>query len=195
MRALPLFAALALLLASACAPVPREGEEIHTYQLPEGETRLTLTEPITVPAGSSRVWIQDGLVATGRDSYRPSCQLRLQEGVESPHTIEPDTFTAVEIRRRDEWVRDTAPASVLLASAGRDTPRARQLTMGIQDGNGGPGWRVWRTDFRLESQGQPEVDRLSCAVWVPVSQMRPFTLADMRRALGELLVVEAPEGS
>lgn len=136
---------------------------------------LELMQPLTVPAGRARVFIQDGRAGTAFDQYRAHCALEIGSVQHDGHTVQRDTFRITRVQHSLQQVVMREP--VRLAAVGL-------LPAGLFDGRGGAayheGYHLW-----LGSEQQPEVRRLSCyGSYDEPPDLRPPTLREIAEALG-----------
>ena len=181
-RLLPLLLAVAAPLAlAACAAAVKGDVSSPYYAVPVGST-VELHRSVTIPPGRTRVFIQNGVVSTGFDSYRTSCALEITElDRDDPQIVEPDTFRVRDVQRISlEEVVEAAP--LRLAALGG--------LLRVADDGGAPmvyeGWHLW-----LESPRQPGVRRLSCrGEFADVAVAEPPSIREIRDALGDLATLE-----
>lgn len=143
---------------------------------------LVLKQPLDVPAGKARVFIQAGgtpeapsrVLSGGFDHYSPHCAFEIRSIDHAGFTIAPDTFRITQVQGSLERVVETAPVEVAaLGFAG----------LGM-DGGGSTayheGYHFW-----LASERQPQVMRMSCyGVYAEPYELYPPTLQEIREALG-----------
>lgn len=191
LRSLAVLAPAAMLLLGGCAAQVRGDLGSPYYAVPEGST-LELHRPVTIPPGRTRVFLQDGEVSTGFDSYRTSCALEITELADRPRMVEPDSFRVTRTQRiMLEEVVEAEP--LRLAAVGFGFGIGFGPFLATDDG-GAPmvyeGWHLW-----LESPRQPGVRRLSCrGVFADVAEAEPPSIREIREALGGLasLVIAGP---
>lgn len=178
--AIVLCCGLLLLGCQKSAPV-REAEGQQAFVQLQGAT-LVLRQPLTVPAGSARVFVQAGaasdggrsrVLSGGFDQYRPHCAFEIRSIRHNGFTIEPDTFRIVQVQGSLQSVVMRGP--VMVASL--------QLARGMEAAGSSAyhqGYHFW-----LESERQPEVRRMSCyGVYAEPDTLQPPTLQEIRDALG-----------
>lgn len=181
---LPLFAVAVL---SGCGLAPVTDPTSRLFDPPRG-SRLVLNQELAIPAGTARVFLQDGrpvaLAALRR--YYPFCELEVRDVRESGvQTVRPDTFTVTHVERHLELgKRDTR---VLLAGVGWGVG----IRVGGMDKDSGSGLAMSQIRMRLHSERQPQVRRLDCtAGWADLQRTEYPTLAEMRGALGPIATLE-----
>lgn len=147
-------ALIAATLLAGCAATDRAGFE-------RGVSRVSMVEferALDRPGGDARIYIQDGAVIRQQDRNRfePYCSLGLRKRGDEAlvDTVRPDRFLASE---PSEWAQ---PASSPPGMRGLSV--AVGWTIGNRD-RGTPGMYTWATQYRLRSDDQPQVDRLTCA--------------------------------
>ena len=177
-------AALASLLAGCQYSAAVKEEAAHGYLQLQGAT-LVVHEPVEIPAGRARVFLQDGGPGQGRgwpgtsfDQYRPHCGFEVERVDHDGFTIRAGEFRISRVQRSLQQVVMSHPVYVAgLRLAGLN------LAGGF-DGEGSSsyhdGYHFW-----LESADQPEVRRVSCyGVFAEMPDLYPPTLKDIRQALG-----------
>jgi len=174
------FATVLTLVACQKSATVREAVGQGFVQL-EG-SQLVLKQPLLVPAGRARVFIQAGssadapsrVLSGGFDHYRPHCAFEIRHVDHGGFTIEPDTFVI-------RWVQGSLERVVMA-----DTLRlaALHLGMGVGLDSGGSSAYHQGYHFWLASERQPEVMRMSCyGVYAEPFELYPPTLQEIREAL------------
>ena len=171
--------ALALLLAGCQKSATVKEQSAQSYRQLQGAT-LVLKEPIRIPPGKARVFLQDGgstqgtLLGGSFNQYRPHCGFEVQRIDHEGFTIRAGEFRISRVQHSLQPVVMAQP--VRLA--------ALQLAGGYDgQGSGGyhEGYHIW-----LESGDQPEVMRVSCyGVYAERPDLYPPTLEEIRQALGQ----------
>ncbi len=164
-----IFAILLLALAGCAAMAPR-------YQGGDTGYRFILHQPVTIPAGRARVYIQDGKVLSGFDSYEVSCSLEVRTLARKARTVKPDTFVVYRIQQFFEEVAAARWRPVQLASL--------KLTSVFGSGPSDiyRGYHLW-----LHSDRQPDVLRLTCrGVFAAPWRAYPPTYEEMVETLGKV---------
>lgn len=181
MKALGLLAAAAVFV-SGCQSARYEGNENSPYYLVPAGSRVILSRELTIPAHQLSVYIQDGQVTTFSriNAYQPHCKFELHALSDSPRTVQKDEFIVV---RSVQEIQHTVKAGLLYARA----PLARRTAGGTDDG--GPSVQAWATRLDLRSERQPQVSRLSCGHWDYPPAAQHLSIAEMRRALGEVFAL------
>lgn len=166
--ALPAAAALALCIIGVAEAGPR--------RLPAAGTRIQLNEPLWVPAGTARVFIQFGKVRSYRELniYETYCKFfvpRSRTELEKPYRIEADEFTVTKTQRgRDEF-----------ADAGGAFLKVRER---------------WDTTLvvrmKIRSERQPMVAQFLCARFGSNFFYGYPTIAEMKSTLGSLVTLTEP---
>ncbi len=137
--------------------------------------------PLAVRGGRTRVFLQRGRLVSqgGISAFHPSCDFEVARLDAEARVIEPDIFSIERVDIGLEQVVD----------AGRT--RVAALALRAQPGPGPSIHRYYR--FRLLSDAQPEVNRLTCrgALADPAEARLP-TLEEVRQALGEVARIELP---
>jgi hypothetical protein len=178
---------LACLGLAACATAPGPYQDL-AYQRVQPGSRLTLNEPLQIPAGQAHVDLQ----AVGSGEMDPYCVFEVSTLSESPQTVEPDTFEIYEVGRSispsNYWGMQ---GPVMLAGVG--------IGIGIGTGYGYGGWLAgpdsaptqlfYKTRLWLRSVTQPNVMKMTCQ-WDQMTASgaafaRHLTVAEIRQALGK----------
>lgn len=168
-------APLAFVLLAGCqGPEPR-GPESPYYAYP-GARRISLEQPLTVPAGSATVRLQFGHPVAGNavQDTEPYCIFELATVRDRPQSVSPDHFAVVRVERR---IQDFAGMPV--------TPTVGMS--GLFGRGNGPSQVYYVTEFRLNSDRNSLVRSLSCQSnqisYLP-QQQRHLALSEMQGALG-----------
>lgn len=171
--------AVAVVTLSGCA-----NRAVHTADSPYAAERLAgadfiLDQPLTVPAGRARVFMQDGTVVRGFDQYRPHCALEIRSVQHDGFEVAPGVFRITRVQHSLEQVVD---------AGGRQLARTLPGVWlgGLIDGGGSAsfhqGYHFW-----LDAPQRPQVMRLSCyGTYDQPPDLRPPTLTEIRTALGRL---------
>ena len=174
-------AVVSLSLLAACQQSPVLDEESPRSRIAPGSV-LVLHEPLSVPVGHARVFLQDGKVRAKRriDMYYPHCNFELRTLSDAPQTIHPGRFTIKAIRWNEEMVVEHGPARPYYTDAGSGDVSVSLITRLLQ--------------HRLEAPQQPELMRLTCHGGFAEPWRAQFpSVAQIRQVLGELATIEAPD--
>jgi hypothetical protein len=171
---LPILLAAALGTGCATRPAP-----------PVPVTQLVLNQPISVPEGRARVYLQDGAVVGGIDEFRPHCALEIRQVSGPPRTVPAGVYPVTRVQ--------DVTTPIVLAAPGR---QLAGVGFGVGIGSGAlsvsnredgyadifEGYHFWLAD----SAGVGLM-RLTClgARAQPVD-VAPPTRAEMAQALGKL---------
>lgn len=173
-RALPSFllTSLPALLLSACAGQPSG---------PAG--RLTLHEPVTIPAASASLRLQHGRITAFNavQEQDPFCVFELHTVAERPQRVAPGVFDILTVSRSVETFSGM-PAFL-------PGFRPMHAVFGRDDG---PSQVYYKTAFRLGENPQ-RARALTCMsnqLMPGVAIMRHLTPAEMRDALGSRFTLE-----
>lgn len=144
-------------------------------------TELEVVEPLRVPAGLARVYLQGGEV--GRyadiDQYQPFCYFLMRQTSPVARDIRPAVFYVRSVELREQDVRLATPLRV--------------VHQGAFGGSDGPGVIAFETHMVLDTGDQGDPERLVCSgAFAPPAEAAPIRLAEMRLALGKKVVVRAP---
>ena len=150
-------------------------------------TRLVLNQPITVPEGKARAYLQDGAVVARIDEFRPHCALEIRQVSGPPRTVPAGVYPVTRVQDVTTPIVLAAP-SVQLAGVG--------IGIGIGVGSGSvfvgnrydgyadifEGYHFWLAD-----SARVGLMRLTClgSRAQPVD-VEPPTRAEMAQALGSL---------
>lgn len=168
----PLAAAAAAALAIGWSAVADAGPR----RLPAAGTRIQLNEPLRVPAGTARVFIQFGKVRPHRElnTYETYCKFfvpRSRTELAEPYQIEADEFTVTKAQRgRDEF----ADAS----GAFRKVRDGTTTTLVVR--------------MKIRSERQPMVAEFICARFGSNNFYDYPTVAEMKSTLGGLVTLTEP---
>lgn len=159
-------------LLAACQPLLIRTDHAGPYR-PLTAGVLQLHEAVTIAAGRTRVFFQNGQPTTGINEFEPHCQLQVNTLAAQPQIIQPDRFTISRVNTRSDQVVMTSGLRLAsLAHAGilHDMGASRIMYVYI---------------FRLTSEHQPDVRELICggAFDAPRLAQRP-TLDEIASALG-----------
>lgn len=180
--------ALVLTVAMCAGPARAAdwGPESPYYRYPAGLT-LVLRQTLTVPPDAATVRLQYGRVVASNavQEHDAHCIFELDTVRETPQTVRPQSMRVLDVRR-----------SVSTFSGMPVWPFGSIgfRRVGWQD-DGGPSHVYFKTEFRLQSEVQPEVRSLTCQsnqMAPGISIMRHLTLAQMRQALGDYFSLEWP---
>ena len=164
---------LTLALISGCAlfdsslDYPRSGEF------------LILHQPLTIPADTTGLYIQDGQVSgSGHSRFEPYCEFRVRKLKEVPQVIQPDTFQITRSRGNTRIV-DAKPVHVA----------GFRLSSGTS-GDDGPSDIIETRELKLYSAKQPDVILLDCggAEDIPGYAVAPGR-TEIQKALGKIATI------
>lgn len=142
---------------------------------------IVLNQALSVAPGKARVFVQNGLVSAGFNSYKTHCAFEITSVRHDGVSINPDTFVISKVQRQVQPVVSARPVQV----AG--------LTLFSGLGGGGAQSYYDGYHFWLTSANQPEVRRMSCfGVYAQPYELYPPTLEEIRQALG--LIAEIHRG-
>jgi len=177
-----LFAAFCCVtLITACQTLSDKGNENSPYYVMPPDSRAVLHRELQIPGDDVSVFIQDGRVMPFSEvrKYYPHCKFELYTRRTEARAVMPDDF------RVTRTVREEAH------SAGSGLLQLARLSFGIfaDFDNGGPTLIAFVTRMYLRSEKQPDIFRLTCAQWGHLPDDGHVTIAEMRRALGELITL------
>lgn len=175
---------LAAVLTLACAPRPT----------PVSFSQLIMKQPVSIPDGAARAFIQEGTVVSRVDEFTPHCALEIRRITGAPRTIPAGTYRVTRIQ-------DVQTPMVLAIPGQQFAGVGFGVNIGIGMGSVGIGaWGDSYADvfegyhFWLADSAQVGLMRLTClgARAQPVDVRAP-TRAEMAHALGNLgALVVAP---
>jgi len=173
---------LAAALAAGCAT--------HPVPPPAPVTRLVLNQPVTVPEGQARAYLQDGAVVPRIDEFRPPCALEIRQVSGPPRTVPAGVYPVTR-------VQDVTTPIVLAAP-----PRQlAQLDIGVGVGIGVGSGAIFVSNrdydgyadifegyhFWLADSARVGLMRLTClGTRAQPVDVEPPTRAEMAQALGAL---------
>ena len=171
-----LTAIVATLVLGGCqlgsSAMVRDATRVDSFTQFEGAS-LVLNQDLKLAAGKARVFVQNGLVSGGFDSYQPHCALEIDSVRHDGATIQAGSFTVTRVQLSIQRVVSAEP--VRLA--------ASRLASGI--GGGGSQSYYKGYHFWLTSADQPQVRRMSCyGVYAQPYELFPPTVEEIRQALG-----------
>ena len=173
-----------LLLLMGCAPTTMTTKDpANPYYMPPAGTKIQLNQPVTVPAGVARVFIQRGQLVNKMafDRYVPSCNFELNSLSDKPQTIAPETFLVVRVQQEmSEVVQLEAPIRVAsLKLAGKNDSGLPMVTHSVH---------LW-----IGSDLQPNLRRLTCrGAFDDMPTAYPPSIIEMRAALGNIAEIILP---
>ena len=146
---------------------------------------LELVEPLHVPAGLARVYLQGGEIHryAGIDQYQPFCYFLMHAPSPLGREIRPAIFSVLSIDLREQDVRLATPLRVahngVLASS-----------------SDGPGVIAFETRLLLNASKRSDPEWLVCSgAFAAPSEAAPIRLAEMRLALGSRVIVRVQGSS
>lgn len=183
MTARIILTALAALTLTACALLEVEPDTASPfYAVPEGSV-LEIHEPLTIRAGSARVWLQRGTAGAGQDWWHPACNLEVNTlDRERDQTVAPGRFAVVRVQST-QYTRLQTPPSVAMPVAFR-----------TDYNGGGVTWMWLGQHLWLSSAEQPDVLRLTCVgVYSRPFEARQPSIDQIREALGTVATLHLPD--
>ncbi len=156
------------------------------WRVPAKGTVIELKQPLTFSPGSSRIYIQDGVISSRRgvDDYRPWCQFYLYESKEDmkhARTIQPDQFTVVRASQNVKYVQ-FKPVDV--AAVGIGSP--------YMFAQGEVGAQTLATTMKLTSSKQPQVQELICATSDDARRQNFVSVNKIQATLGDIAELHLP---
>jgi hypothetical protein len=170
-----LFCALALVVSPTLAA--KSQSRASAFKISPG-TVITLTKPLAVSAGKSRIFIQDGKTMDRvKQTYAPYCYFamrRPRSKMSSPTMISPDTFTVTKQYRRNEM---SAQREFNLAM--HSTTPSHFLRLASREG--GP--LNLNYSLKITSTSQPKVNALVCGVYADPQERGGLSVAEIQSVL------------
>jgi hypothetical protein len=174
-----LLSLFALASLSACQSLPVTDETSPHSRIAVGST-VVLQQPLTVPVGHTRVFLQDGEL---REKHRlriyyPHCNFELRTLSDAPQIIRPGRFVVTGLSWNEELVVEYRQGGMQRVSdAGDDyAPPINRLL-----------------HHRLAAPAQPELMRLTCHGGFADAWQASFpSVSEIRHALGEYVSIEPP---
>lgn len=173
---------------SGCASYT--GDENSPYYVVPAGSRLVLQHEIKIPANQLAVFIQNGRVIPNNEvqHYYPYCKFELNsQGGATARTVQPDEMVVTKTSQQQikGEAALAAPRPIMVAARGRGL---RASTMD----NDGKSTQIYSTRMNLRSEKQPDIFRLSCAVWDESGIGRYVSIADIRRTLAGVFTLTLP---
>lgn len=172
---------LATLLAGCPQQTVRVDMHTNVYRTLAGSS-VHLLQPLEVPPGRTRLFIQHGKVLKGNsaDQYDIQCNFEVEDLSKQVQRIEPDTFLIDKVQAVTEPVVLARPVMVAGMGLGLD---------GLGDDS--PSDIFQGYNFWLSSPRQPQVMRLTCvgAYDTPVDAQPP-TLEEIQETLAGIARIE-----
>jgi hypothetical protein len=171
--------ALTVALAGCHTAARYAGDENSPYYVIPSGSHVVLNQALTVAPEEAGVFIQNGEAKRrGQvEFYNPYCRLELKTVRGAPRTVAPDDMivrkSAQQTLRTYTRIPGEQYAALLLAAEpGDDSSSTLQTFATLMD---------------LDSQNQPEVDRMTCArVGYRGEGLYYPTIAEIRRTLGNI---------
>jgi hypothetical protein len=174
---------LAALLAGCPQQTVRTNMQSNDYRTLAG-SRLQLLQPLDIPPGRTRLFIQHGKVLQGNsaDQYDTQCNFEVEDLSKQVQRIEPDSFLIERVQALTEPVVLTRP--VMVAALGGVASLA-----GVGDDGASDIFQGY--NFWLSSARQPQVMRLTCVgAYDTPSDARAPTLQEIRKTLAGIARIE-----
>lgn len=167
---------LAVVFLGACqnSSTVRETTGANRFVLLEG-AELVLKQNLSVGAERARVFLQNGEVRSGFDSYQPHCAFEISSINHGGVAIEADTFVISRVQGSIQPVVSVEPVKV--------------AALWLADGLGGGGSSSYYSGYHfwLSSPNQPGVRRMTCyGVYAQPYELYPPTLEEIRQVLGSI---------
>lgn len=156
---------------------------------PKPGTPVEVTQELDFPHGSTRLYIQDGVLVRHRDldRFRAYCSIRLdrkRDGKPLVDSVRPGAFTT-GTARLGMRVSDAGPPEPVRVASSSDGAGPAPLQV-AEGPDGGPSIFLYDTIVPLHSEDQPQVAALICS-YDGGRFGDHLTPAAIRDALGELV--------
>lgn len=180
-----------VLLSASCQLPVREPVTIKDL-LPVGSI-LHLSQDLEVQAKRDYVYIQDGKtvyfnIVNTVNIYNPHCLFQLRNTSPEVRKIVADDFVVNRVNEYEDYsVQSGHIRPVAAVGPGKSW---LSKAAGSQDQGPGPGIIMYATLIDIHSDKQPDVERLICGHWDDFGIVEPLTFAQMKTALGDLVIVE-----
>lgn len=183
---LPITLSVAVLLLAGCAGSAR-------VPGPGPITTLVLNQPISIPEGRARIYLQDGKLTRGVDEFTPSCGLEIRQVSGPPRTVPAGRYAVTRVQELSTEVvfngveRQVARAGVSIGVGSGGFGIGIGIgSSGMDDGGDSPSDIFEGYHFWLADSARVGLMRLTClgARAQPVD-VEPPTRAEMARALGK----------
>jgi hypothetical protein len=180
--------AFAASLAGCSTTARYAGNENSPYYVVPAGSHVVLNQALTVPPEEAGVFIQNG-EARPRGQVRfsePYCRLTLKTVRGTSRSVAPDEMV---VRKSMQQTLRTfsgiageqyASASIVLAASPGDRDDSSSTI------------QTFATHMDLDSQKQPDVDRLICAKVGYRGEDQHVTIAEMRSTLGNIVTLRFP---
>ena len=155
-----------------------------SYDIPSG-SHLILKKALTIPANTSRIYIQASKVITPsqKDSYHPHCWFLSWKLLDSPQSIEPDTFIITHSAKFEEDYAQTPKLYASLTKPGLMKVLDGSVTM-----------LEYKTKLTISSEKQPNIRQLICNRWeTEPTDARHLTVKEIRDTLGDVVELQLKE--
>lgn len=174
---------LALLLMGCASSTMIAKDPGNPYYLPPAGSKIQLNQPITVPSGATRIFIQRGQLVEKMtfDRYVPSCNFEVSTLTDRPQIIDPETFLVVRVQQEmSEVVQLESPVQVASLNLARIFDSGLPMvTHSVH---------LW-----IGSDLQPNLRRLTCrGAFDDMPKAYPPSIAEMRAALGKIAEIILP---
>lgn len=148
------------------------------YLIPGG-SKLIVKQSLTIPAGKGRVYLQGGkqISEKEKDQYYAHCWFLSRKVLQTPQTIQPDTFIVTHSSKLEEEVQ--LKSRYQLAS----------LSSGIYASNGATATE-YITELDIHSDKQADIFRFACSHWEDPTDAQHLTVKDMKQVLGDMVIIE-----
>jgi len=167
------------------------------FQIPPG-SRIILNEALTIPPNTARVYMQYGKVIapSEKDRYQANCWFLSWKLINTPQTIQPDTFVVTETQKNEDYVENSSDLKLASASVSAEVG----VGIGIGAGTGGskmqgpisdaPMAIEYTTQFHIHSDLQPDIRLFECSHWDDPSTGEHLTVDKMQSALGKIATIQ-----
>lgn len=163
------------------------GDESSPFYPPPPGSRLTLNQELQIPPDKLAVFIQNGRVMQDVEvqHYYPFCKFELYDKSAKARTVQPQEIIITTSSQHRVKGATALAAPIVVAGTG--------LSLAALFDDDRPTLQSFSTRMQLHSDKQPEIFRLSCAVWDDPGIGNHVSIADMRRTLNGVFTLRLPQ--
>jgi hypothetical protein len=179
-------AAIAAVL-SGCQTSSHIGDENSPFYVVPAGSRLLLQQELQIPPNSLAAYIQNGRVMQNSEvqHYYPFCKFELNQISATARTVQPDEIVVTKGSQQRLKGATALAAPVMLARRG--------LHMSSLDNDDRTTMESFTTRMDLRSEKQPDIFRLSCAVWDDSGIGKHVSIANIRQTLSGVFTLILPQ--
>lgn len=183
-----IFCWVSITMLTACGVNDVKDESSVFYSVPSGSL-LVLNQSVTIAGDQVAMYVQDGVVRLDKDvdRYQPNCKFEIYAMSEFPRTVQADHFEIIKVV--DEIESSSLQKSVQLAALDHSVAESYHAM-----------WLLdhslvfnYATMMYLRSAKQEDVYRMTCQHWEAVMDDKYLSVAQMRKAMGEVFTLKIKE--